>query len=173
MTDAATSGMPWYVAQTKPRQENLALGNLLRQGYGAYVPKLKVVRRCRGRQLARLEPMFPAYVLFQPRNEWQSIAPVRSTLGVTRVVCFGQIPATLTVKTVNDIRIVESRQNEANIEEISPIQSGIRVRVTDGPFAALEGLVASISVKRIEVLMLLMGKDIKVGFSPDSLVLAD
>jgi hypothetical protein len=40
-------------------------------------------------------PMFPRYVFFRPGSAGQSIAPVRSTLGVSHVVRFGATPATV------------------------------------------------------------------------------
>lgn len=83
----------WCVARTKPRQEAVAQANLLRQGFQCYLPRLKVLRRIRRQQVVRLEPMFRQYLFFRPRRDEQSITPVRSTLGVLGVVCFGIEPA--------------------------------------------------------------------------------
>lgn len=162
----------WYVVRTKPRQETLAEANLLRQGYAAYLPRLKVLRRIRRQQVSRLEPMFPQYLFFRPGREGQSIAPVRSTLGVLGVVRFGIEPAELDAKKLDAILALESRQNQASIEELSAIVPGTRVAIVEGPLAGLEGLVSSVSVKRVEVLMQLLGNDTRVRFAPSALELA-
>lgn len=162
----------WYVVRTKPRQETLAEANLLRQGYAAYLPRLKVLRRIRRQQVSRLEPMFPQYLFFRPGREGQSIAPVRSTLGVLGVVRFGIEPAELDAKKLDAILALESRQNQASIEELSAIVPGTRVAIVEGPLAGLEGLVSSVSAKRVEVLMQLLGNDTRVRFAPSALELA-
>ena len=82
--------MPWYVVHTKARQEQPACDNLARQGYNVYFPRFKVIKRIRGLQQAVLEPLFPRYVFLQPSSAAQSLAPVRSTLGVATMVRFGQ-----------------------------------------------------------------------------------
>jgi transcriptional antiterminator RfaH len=159
----------WYVAQTKPRQERTAYDNLLRQGYCAYLPHLKVLRRIRRCQQARLEPMFPRYLFFRPGSEKQSIGPVRSTFGVQSIVSFGHAPALLLADAVESIRALESRQNAASMDELSPINPGASVLVVDGPFAGLEGMVSSVSARRIDVLMQLLGTAAKVSLDRNSL----
>ncbi|MBI5899484.1 MAG: transcriptional activator RfaH [Rhodocyclales bacterium] len=162
----------WYVVRTKPRQESVAEANLLRQGYAAYLPRLKVLRRIRRQQVFRLEPMFPQYLFFRPGREAQSIAPVRSTLGVLGVVRFGTEPAVLDAEKLDAIHELESRQNLYSIEELSAIVPGSRVTVVEGPLAGLEGLVSSVSAKRVEVLMQLLGNDTRVRLVPSALELA-
>ncbi len=160
---------PWYVAQTKLRQERTAFENLLRQGYGTYLPQLKVIRSMRRCQELRLEPMFPRYLFFRPSSDKQSIAPVRSTLGVSSIVRFGHTPAILRTDTLDAIRALESIQNDANIEELSPLLPGRRVLVVEGPFAGLEGLVSTVSARRVDVLMHMLGNDTKVSIARDCL----
>ena len=162
---------PWYVAHTKPRQERVALENLVRQGYCAYLPHLKVLKHWRGLPQIAFEPLFPRYLFFQPGRAEQSIAPVRSTLGVTSVVRFGGVPAVLQPGTLESIRDFESRQHAADFSELSALQPGKTVVVTSGPLAGLEGLVAMVSKQRVIVLMRLLGEETKVRLSPDELKL--
>ena len=162
---------PWYVVHTKPRQERIALENLARQGYYVYLPHLKVLKNWRGPRQIGFEPLFPRYLFFQPGRAEQSIAPVRSTLGVTSVVRFGGVPAVLPPGTIDSIRDFESRQHAANIAELSGLQPGRTVVITSGPLAGLEGLVAMVSRQRVIVLMRLLGEETKVRLSPDELKL--
>lgn len=166
-----SSSSPWYVVQTKPRQEKIACENLLRQGYGAYLPQLKVVKRIRRSQQVRLEPMFPRYLFFRPCSANQSIGPARSTIGVVNIVSFGHAPALMRESVIEAIQALESRQNEASMEELSPILPGRKVLVVDGPLAGLEGLVSSVSAQRVDVLMHLLGTDARVNIDRNCLEL--
>ena len=165
--DSLAVDQPWYVAHTKVKQEQVASENLARQGYAVYLPRMKVLKRnCKHRrQEMQLEPLFPRYLFFQPGSADHSIAPVRSTLGVTTIVRFGQTLAVLRHEALKSIRDFEIRQNDAGLEEISPFRNGESVLVVDGPLAGMEGLVSSISQERIVVLMHLLGHDARVTLS--------
>lgn len=166
---------PWYVVHTKAQQEQVACENLARQGYAVYLPRIKVLKRSRrhGCQEVQLDPLFPRYLFIQPGSPEHSIAPVRSTLGVTTVVRFGQTPAILRHEVLNSIRDFEACQNAAALEDISPFRNGGRVMVVDGPLAGLEGLVSSVSQERVVVLMQLLGHDTRVTLSHHQLQLAN
>lgn len=165
--------MPWYVAHTKPRHEHIAQENLLRQGYNVYLPLMKVFKSVRNRQEARFEPLFPRYIFFQSADARQSIAPVRSTLGIAAIVRFGQASAVLSQETLITIQAFEASQNAADFEEISDFKPGKVVVVTDGPFAGLEGLVSRASGQRVMVLMQLLGKQQRLKFAPHQLAMVE
>jgi len=163
---------PWYVAHTNPRQERVALENLARQGYGVYLPRLKVLnRRCKLQQVG-FEALFPRYIFFQPCHSEHSIAPVRSSQGVTTIVQFGGVPAVLQPQMLQSIRDFESRQNTADFVELSALRPGKTVVVTTGPLAGLDGLVAVVSSQRVIVLMRLLGEQTQVNVSHDQLRVA-
>lgn len=168
----STQILPWYVVHTKVRQEQTACENLARQGYIVYFPKIKLLKRSRGRQQATLEPMFPRYIFLQPQSASHSISPVRSTLGVTTLVRFGQEPAVLRQETLRSIQAFEARRNEAREEDISPFQPGGRVRVAAGPLVGMEGLISAVSHERVIVLMQLLGQDTRVSMSHHELLVA-
>jgi len=168
----AALGPLWYVAYTKPRQEQFARENLVRQGYSVYLPKLKVLKSLRHRQQVGFEPLFPRYLFFQPRDAEQSIAPVRSTQGVTSIVRFGGVPAVLQPDTLEGIRAFECCQNAVAFAERNSLQPGKTVVVTNGPLAGLEGLVAMVSRQRVIVLMHLLGEQTQVKLNPDQLRVA-
>jgi transcriptional antiterminator RfaH len=169
----ADPDLPWYVVHTKVRQEQTACENLARQGYSVYMPRIKILKRSRGRQQAQQEPMFPRYIFVQPGSAAHSIAPVRSTLGVTSIVRFGQEPAVMRPAILKSIRDFEVRRNEASDQDISPFQPGERVRVADGPLIGLEGLISDVSQDRVVVLMQLLGQDTRVSLSYHQLLVAN
>lgn len=172
-SDQATregDGGRWYVGRTKPRQEAIAEENLLRQGYQVYLPRLKVLKRACRRDEIGFEPFFPRYLFFKVACENQSIAPVRSTHGVSQIVQFGNRPAYLAEDALDRIRALESRQHQAGPHGRARV--GDPVVVTRGPFTGLGGLVAMVAAERVTVLMRMLGEQTKVTLRPRELRVA-
>lgn len=156
---------PWYVAHTKPRQEALALDNLQRQGFEAYLPMFKVFRKPRRgaaagdvANLTAAEPMFPRYLFLRPTRPTQSLSSVRSTIGVSRLVMFGNQPAVIRQALLDEIREAERLRSEADLSRISPYQPGATVRLQDPAFSGLEALVQSVSADRVTLLLEILGR---------------
>lgn len=102
----------WYVCHTKPRQESLAVRKLAEQGYEVYLPMLARWERKKGAWHKTEQVMFPRYSFVRCVRPGQSIAPIRSTPGVSGLVTFGTTPATLGETAVEAIRaIVEQGAN--------------------------------------------------------------
>ena len=97
----------WYLIYTKSRQEEIARDNLERQGYTTYLPMLSVEKRVRGKYQEKLEVMFPRYLFVRLNTTTDNWLPIRSTIGVQKLVEFGGIPA-----RAPDQLILELQQNE-------------------------------------------------------------
>lgn len=162
----------WYLVYTKPKQENVALLNLQQQGFHAYLPLYKNFKNTLGSGYLGFEAMFPRYVFFQPANAAQSIASARSTRGVVSLVRFGFEPAVVKDHTVQAIRQFEESRNNAGLAEISPLQPGTSVRFKHAALKGLQGLVKSVSSKRVAVLLELLGQDQLVHVGHNQLELA-
>jgi hypothetical protein len=88
---SALSTLNWYLVHTKPRQEEIALANLERQGYECYLPQMRIERVRRRKAEVTTEPMFPRYLFIRldSSDQGKSWSPIRSTLGVSQLVHFG------------------------------------------------------------------------------------
>lgn len=150
----------WLVAYTKPRQESVALQQLEQQGYEVYLPLYKKFRKTENGPVPVFEPMFPRYILLRPGKPEQSIAAVRSTKGVTSLVRFGYEPALLSGDVVRTIRQYEESQNRATIEELSNLRAGQKVHLKHTALGSVEGLVQSVSSKRVAVLLEILGRPV-------------
>lgn len=169
----------WYVVYTEARQESLAAANLQDQGFEAYLPLYKTLKRKTGARVdgasaSRLavvyEPMFPRYMFFRPSHQAQSISPARSTRGVSCLVRFGAQLALVPETTLQAIRAHEQRRNESDLNAISPLQPGRRVRLDDPLLTGLQGLVHSVSAHRVIVLMEILGHQTPVTLRQDQAV---
>ena len=104
--------MRWYVIHAKPRQEARALENLERQGYEAWLPMLTVQKILRGRVADVTEPLFSRYLFIRLDTVQSNWSPIRSTLGVSRLVTFGNQPAVVPDALIDDLRRLPSRSPE-------------------------------------------------------------
>jgi transcription antitermination factor NusG len=148
-----------FVAQTKQRKEHVALVNLERQGFAAFLPLIKRPRPA-AQKSGRLTPLFPGYIFvdFDPLSDpWLSI---NGTLGVIRLIANG--PSTPAAIPFEVIQAVRRRCVDGFFTpDRNKLAVGDRIQITDGPFANLLGRVASLnSLERVSVLLEILGGSI-------------
>ena len=148
----------WLVAYTKPRMEQVALANLERQQFEAYLPLYKKFKTTEAGPTPVFEPMFPRYIFFRPSSAQQSTEVVRSTKGISNIVRFGFEPGVMSGQMVASIQAFEAAQNQATLQEMSGFKAGQKVKFKHAALGALEGLVQSVSSKRVAVLLDIMGR---------------
>lgn len=168
-TQPPSSGPAWYLVYTKPRQEEVALANLVRQGYGAYLPRVRQARRRQGRRLEVVEPLFPRYLFIHLDVGTDNWGPIRSTLGVASLVRFGHEPARVPDSLV---AFLKERESAGGLHEWAAPALGVgdRVRVAEGVFQGYDGiLLARSSRERVLVLLDILGKQIRAQVSTSQL----
>lgn len=170
--ERATNHGDWYVAYTQPKSEQLAANNLSRQGFDVYFALYKTHKKSIEGVVCYSVPMFARYVFFKPGHAAQSINTARSTRGVSFVLSFGfQVAAVKNVQ-LNAIKAFELTRNSLNEAEISPFQPGVKVRFAGSGVQGLDGIVTSVSSKRVQVLLELLGKQHTVCVDHQSVALA-
>ena len=148
----------WLVAYTKPRLEQVALQNLERQHFETYLPLYKKFKNTKTGPVPVLEPMFPRYIFFRPSTPQQSIETVRSTKGISHIVRFGFELGIVSAGMVASLREFEVSQNQATLQEMSNFKVGQKVKLNYVALGAFEGLIQSVSKKRVAVLLEIMGR---------------
>ncbi|MFM6999724.1 MAG: transcription termination/antitermination protein NusG [Limnohabitans sp.] len=163
----------WYLAYTKPRQEQIALTNLEQQAFDAYLPLYKKFKKTEQGPVAQFEPMFPRYILFRPSKAEQSISVVRNTKGIATIVRFGFEPAMIHDELVRRIRMLEQDRNQATLQELSNLKAGQTVRLKHTALGGIEGLIQSVSSKRVAVLLEILGRPTVVQVEHHQVELTD
>ena len=148
----------WYLAYTKPRQEEMARVHLDHQGFVTYLPLFKKFKKTEQGPISVFEPMFPRYLFFRPGKAGQSISVVRSTKGVTTLVRFGFEPAVIDDALLQRIRQLEEDRNHATLQELSNLKAGQAVRLKHTALGGMDGLIQSVSSKRVAVLLEILGR---------------
>jgi len=153
----------WLAAYTKPRMEQVALKNLERQSFEAYLPLYKKFKKTETGMVPVLEPMFPRYIFFRPSKAEQSIESVRSTKGISNVVRFGHEPGMVSADIVEILKNFEADQNQATPETLCNLKAGQKVKLKHFTLGNMEGLLHDVSSKRVTVLVEILGGFRKVN----------
>ncbi len=153
----------WLAVCCKPRQELVAQENLIRQDFNAYLPRIQVQRRRRGQWVNVAEALFPRYLFIQVDPDRDSVAPVRSTRGVTGLVSFGGQLAVVADEVINAI-LQREDQNSGLHQDSRPLfPPGEPVKLVEGPLAGMKGIFDQEDGEvRATVLLELLGKTNKV-----------
>jgi len=154
----------WYVVHTKPRQETRALENLQNQGFDCFLPMMQVQKLRNQRVQTVAEPMFSRYLFIQLDDTTQNWGPIRSTLGVSKLVSFGPQPAKVPPELIDFLK-------EAPQETLERMFApGDSVQIAAGPLQGLEGkYIAHDGETRGFVLVDLLGQPQKLRMAVESL----
>ncbi len=129
----------WYVVRSKPRQEQVALENLQRQDYQCFYPRLRTMKRVRGKRQPSIEALFPGYLFIQVDLDTTNTAPIRSTRGVTGLVMFGK-----DIRPISDeiIAAIKQRTDDLDIidDEQADFEPGQQVRIESGAMQGMEAI---------------------------------
>ncbi len=150
--------MTWYLIQTKPRSEKLALENLSNQGYECYLPMMKVEKVINKQIEVQKVPLFPRYLFINFDFESKSSVPIRSTRGVSNLVKFGQTPAKIHDELVKHIY---SREHLSD-SKIEPLYlKGQTLKIVNGPFSGFDSVYQGMDPEmRVIVLIEFMTKSL-------------
>jgi transcriptional antiterminator RfaH len=161
----STSRPRWYAIKCKPRQEYRALENLERQRFPCYLPELSVEKlkdRCK---VELQEPLFPGYLFIELSDINDNWYPIRSTRGVSHLVCFNQHPVPIQDEIIELIR----QRLVTSPPTVPYLRPGERVRITEGSFSQLEAIfVANDGNERVMLLMNILHREQTLSFPASS-----
>lgn len=161
---AQTAMFRWFLVLTRPASEQLAKTNLERQGYRVYYPRLLRPSLQRGRWVERVVALFPRYLFLQLDAARQSLAPVRSTLGVANLVRFGSEARVVPDAIVDDLmRRADPESGLHRLSRARPFDRGDRVNIVAGAFEGMAGVYErEVGEERVVVLLKVLGHDATV-----------
>lgn len=155
--------MTWYVVRTQPHAERKAAFHLERQDFTVYLPQyLKRWRHARKSEL-RPAPLFPRYLFVAmdvAQARWRAI---RSTIGVTALVCEGERPAPVPQGIVEEIRAREDEGGLVPLRMASPYKKGEEVRIIAGSLAGASGFFECFEDRdRVVLLLEMLGRPMRM-----------
>jgi transcription antitermination factor NusG len=136
-SDAASAITPhWYAVYTAANQEKTVADRLRQRGIEQYLPLYKMVRRRTDRKVALQRPLFPGYLFVHiDPAERKSVLELPR---VVRLVGNGAVP--LAVPDAQIERLQQALSAGRGVFPCSQLRKGHRIRVTQGPFSGVEGI---------------------------------
>jgi len=140
----------WFLIYTKVRQEKKACQHLQNQGYEVYLPLIEVEKVRQGAHVMVTEALFPRYLFIHLDEAGsQSWAPIRSTIGVSHLVRFGQSLPHLS-QSLMDWLVAQADKCKA----LPLMKAGDLVSITEGPFKGFEAVFQTYDGQARAVLLL-------------------
>lgn len=163
----------WYAVQTHPHGESKAMQHLARQGFEVYLPRYLKRRRHARRVDTVVAPLFPRYLFVAVDHLTQRWRAIRSTVGVTDLVCQGDAPAHVGDAVIRELRTHEDEQGLIRLQPRQPFANGAKVVVVNGVFSTCLGLFEGMKDKdRVAILLDLLGRRVRVLLDVDSIAAA-
>jgi transcriptional antiterminator RfaH len=155
----------WYVVESRPQQEQLAVRNLERQFPEVFLPTCIVKRVIRRRLVELVRPLFPRYMFLSldldaPGCRWRS---VYGTFGVARILGSGERPQPIASRVVEEL---QQRCGDGPLADPT-YHIGEVVRICAGPWAEELGRVAGTAKGRVYVLLFLFQREMVVPVRED------
>jgi len=153
----------WYVVQTQPNAENKAVVHLARQGFEIYLPRYLKRRRHARRVDVVGVPLFPCYLFVAIDVTVQRWRSIYSTVGVSRLLCAGDLPAPVSDQVVTNLKQREDAAGFVQLERWPQFRLGDKIRVLEGAFSDCLGLYEGMTDKdRVAILLDLLGRKVRV-----------
>jgi transcriptional antiterminator RfaH len=166
-----TPAPQWLVVHTHPQAEERAAAHLERQGYCTYLPRY-LKKRCHARRTQMVPaPLFPRYLFVGADIELQRWRSIRSTVGVAKLMAWGEEPATVPDGVVRELRAREA--DGFVVFHRVEMKPGTPIRLVNGAFASYLGLFEGMrDSDRVSVLLDMLGRRVRVVVDADAVVAA-
>jgi transcriptional antiterminator RfaH len=158
----------WHVVQTHTHAEAKAQMHLARQGFETYLPRYLKRRRHARRVDMAASPLYPRYLFVSFSTAIHRWRAIRSTVGVARLVCNGDLPAAIDGSVIGGLKSRENADGFIRLEQRPRFAIGEQVRIREGAFCDCLGLFESFSDReRVTILLDLLGRKVRVVLDED------
>jgi transcriptional antiterminator RfaH len=168
-----TGSVRWYVVQTQINCEAKAAQNLQRQGFDIYLPRYLKRRRHARKVDFTAKALFPRYMFVAIDVATQRWRSIQSTIGVSRLVCNGDVPAALPEGVVGAMKGREDDKGFVRMDVRPTFAPGDKVRVLAGAFMDNAGLFNGMADHdRVSILLDMLGRKVRVLLDADMVAAA-
>jgi len=159
----------WYVVYTKPRSEEKVCRLLESKSVEVFVPKMAVTKKKKRARITIIEPVFPNYVFVRlglNPNFWYAL---KWTPGVRRILSFNGLPSPVPDEVIDFLK--KRTEKKGFVEPKATFNKGDKVRIKEGPFEGLVGIIeeARPSKERVKILMEILRTSTKVEIHVEEL----
>lgn len=158
----------WFALYTKPRHEFKVEIQLNLLSIENYLPCITTTKQWSDRKKKIRQPLFNGYV-FIYADEKERLTALQQN-GVVKTVNFHGKPAVIPAWEIENLKRLMEKSPEVFVTD--RIEVGTRVKVTDGPFKDVEGIVSEMAnnEKMLAVTMELLNRSVLVKLPAQSVV---
>jgi transcriptional antiterminator RfaH len=159
----------WYVVQTKPLQEGIALRELSNQAFTCHLPKIASIKPRRGKHTIIVSPLFPSYLFVRFNIEREAWRSINGTKGVVRLLGSTEETASPLPRG-----FVEEMLSRADPDGVIALQKAVRtikkfavgdtLKVKEGSFQGFSGTCQKTDHKTATLLLYLLSGKVAVKF---------
>ena len=144
--------MKWYIAKTKPKQEEYAKMHLTNQEFPVYLPKSRARRFFKNKITQVIQPLFPSYLFVQIGSEL-GFHYVQNTRGISSIVKFGRHIPPIDTSFIQKLK--EKEKEGLILLQPRKYEKGNPVEIIEGPFKGLQGVFdqALKGIDRVRILL--------------------
>jgi transcription antitermination factor NusG len=138
---APVGGPAWFACYTRSRHEKRVDTVLRRRGFGSFLPLVQRESMWKDRRKIVAWPLFPGYVFGHFRTT--ELHAILAIPGVATVVRSNDRPAVIHPHEIENVRRFAAALARTKVEpDVRPfLAEGQRVRIQEGPFRGVEGMV--------------------------------
>lgn len=155
----------WYVAYTQSTKEMVAYQNLIEQGFDAYLPRFKKIRRHARKVDEVLAPLFPRYIFVGMNLDNAKWRSVNGTRGISHLLCSSESrPAVISTHAIEALKSQEVSEGVVPVTSLSVFVKGDKVRVLDGMFKDQVAVFDKLGdANRVQLLLNFLGRETNVS----------
>ena len=163
----------WHVVHTHANAEWKALANLRRQGFEAYLPRYRKIRRHARKTETVAAPLFPRYLFLRldtGKDRWRAVL---STFGVATLICRDGTPAPVPDGVIEGIMEREDPDAFVDMTRQADLKPGDAVRVMSGTFADHAARFLALAAHdRVVLLLDILGRSLRIEVPRESVTAA-
>ena len=140
--------MPWYAVHTKSRHEYKAHTGLTQKRLASFLPEIEVWSKRKDRKKKISVPLFPGYIFVEANLDNETKLAILKTSGVVRILGKKENAEPLPVPDAKIRAIQRLLEKKVEIFTMQYPKEGEPAKITDGPFAGIEGTVVKADPER-------------------------
>ncbi|RJP62249.1 MAG: UpxY family transcription antiterminator [Ignavibacteriales bacterium] len=157
----------WFAFYTKPRHEFKVAENLAGISIVHYLPVVTRLKQWSDRKKKVIEPLIRGYIFAFVNSKERLIALQQDS--IINCVCFNGKPASIPEWQIENLQ--RMLKNESNFMISDVVKAGSKIKVLEGPFAGVEGIVKYTSEGRtISITIDLLKRSITAVLPKESVI---
>lgn len=152
----------WHVIYTKAKSEKKVAERLNENGFEAYCPQIKTLKKWSDRKKKVSVPMFNSYVFLRITEKDRS--EVLKDPGVLNFVFWLGKPAIVKDYEIEAIREIAEHSEDVEVSQLQ-LEKGQLVTISEGPFKGLTGKITDMGKKLILVYIEQLGFQVQFKYT--------